>query len=264
MAHGAPGDKRMFDRGLENHGRVASFLLAHGSWLGGWCWKRVADRLRCHHHDVLTPSYTGMGDRAHLLNSTITIDTFVADLIHVIETKELTDVVLVGHSFGGIPISGVADRVPDRISQLIYLDAVVPQSGKHAFSVYPVAEADARIAAAEAATSGLAVPAPEPLPDVWGLGQRGDPDYDWVLRRMTPQPLRAYTTPLTLENDVGNGLPRTYVACTRPSHPALATSRALVRSWSGWRWVELAAPHCCMITHPDDVADLLRSCVGTR
>jgi pimeloyl-ACP methyl ester carboxylesterase len=237
---------------------VASFVLAHGSWLGGWCWTRVADRLRRDGHDAFTPSFTGLGDRAHLLNSTITIDTFIDDLICVIESEELSDVVLVGHSFGGIPISGVADQVPERIAHLIYLDAAVVDKGMHAFAVYPPAEAEARTRAAEAATDGLAVPVPaSPLPEAWGLGNEGDPDYDWVLRRVTPHPLRTYTTPLRLGCDVGNALPRTYVTCTRPPHPALERSRELVRSWSGWQWVELAAPHCCMITHPGAVAELL-------
>jgi hypothetical protein len=90
-----------------------------------------------------------------------------------------------------VPISGVADRIPERIKQLVYLDAVVLDSGMHAFSSYPAAEAEARIRAAERATDGLAVPVPTPpLPDVWGLGRAGDPDYDWVARRISPHPLR--------------------------------------------------------------------------
>jgi pimeloyl-ACP methyl ester carboxylesterase len=203
-----------------------------------------------------------MGDRAHLLNREITIDTFVEDLIQVIETEELADVVLVGHSFGGVPISGVADRIPERIEQVVYLDAVVLDSGMHAFSIYPPAEAEARVRAAELATDGLAVPVPTPpLPDVWGLGQGSadNANYAWVLRRMSAHPLRTYTTPLTLRSKVGNDLPRTYVYCTQPPHPALDASRRLVRSWSGWEWIDLAAPHGCIITHPDEVSELLLS-----
>ena len=237
---------------------MTSFVLAHGSWLGGWCWRRVAERLRAAGHTVFTPSYTGMGNRDHLLTQAITIDTFVEDLIAVVESEELTDVVLVGHSFGGAPITGVADRIPERISQLVYLDAVVLDRGMHAFSNYPPDEAEARIRAAEAATNGLAVPAPTPpLPDVWGIGRVGDPDYEWVRRRMSPHPLRTYTTTLTLRNSIGNDLPRTYVHCTRPSHPALEACRQLVRSWSGWEWIELALPHLCIITEPAEVTDLL-------
>ena len=234
-----------------------TFVLAHGSWHGGWCWKRVAERLRGKGHTVYTPSYTGMGDRAHLLSKDITIDTFVEDLVGVIQSYELTKVVLVGHSFGGVPISGVADRIPDRIAYLVYLDSVVVESGRTAFSYYPPAEAEARIKAAEKATNGLAVPVPQTLPAVWGLGKEGDPDYDWVRRRLTPHPLRTYTTVLTLRAPVGNGLPRTYVHCTQPPNPVLEASTKLVRSWSGWKWVDLAAPHDAIITHPDDVVAVL-------
>jgi pimeloyl-ACP methyl ester carboxylesterase len=233
-------------------------VLAHGSWWGGWSWKRVAERLRDRGSEVYAPSFTGMGERAHLLSPEITIDTFVEDLVGVIECEELVDVVLVGHSFGGVPISGVADRIPERIAQLVYLDAVVLDRGMHAFSIYPAAEAEARIRAAELATDGLAVPVPGPLlPDVWGLGSAGDPDHDWVARRMSPHPLRTYTTALTFRGNVGNGLPRTYVYCSQPPHPMLEGSRRLVRSWSGWEWIELSAPHGCIITHPDEVVELL-------
>jgi pimeloyl-ACP methyl ester carboxylesterase len=199
-----------------------------------------------------------MGDRAHLLNPAITIDTFVEDLIGVIASEELAEVVLVGHSFGGVPITGVADRMAERIARLIYLDAVVLDRGMHAFSVYPPDEAEARSRAAESATHGLAVPVPSPpLPAVWGLGRAGDPDYDWVLRRLSPHPLRTYTTAVTLRHSVGNDLPRTYVCCTQPPHPALEPSRQLVRSWSGRAWTELATPHCCLITHPGEVTELV-------
>ena len=234
-----------------------TFVLAHGSWHGGWCWRRVADRLRARGHVVYTPSYTGMGDRAHLLSKDITIATFAEDIVQVIESEELTNVVLVGHSFGGVPISGVADRIPEKIAQLVYLDSVLVESGRSAFSYYPAEEVESRIKAAEKATNGVAVPVPQQLPAVWGLGKEGDPDYDWVRRRLSPHPLQSYTTALTFKAPVGNNLPRTYIHCTQPSHPVLEDSRKLVRSWTGWKWVDLAAPHDAMITHPDAVVSLL-------
>jgi pimeloyl-ACP methyl ester carboxylesterase len=213
--------------------------------------------LRGKGHAVYAPSYTGMGDRTHLLNNEITIDTFVEDLVQVITSEELNKVVLVGHSFGGVPISGVADRIPDRLAHLVYLDSVVVESGRSAFSYYPPAEVETRIKAPEKATNGVAVPVPAQLPAVWGLGKEGDLGYDWVRRRLSPHPLRTYTTALTLRAPVGNSVPRTYVHCTQPSHPALEDSRRLVRSLSGWQWVDLAAPHDAMITHPDAVVGLL-------
>src|SRR5258705_8103413 len=234
-----------------------TFVLAHGSWHGGWCWRRVVDQLRGKGHVVYTQSYTGMGDRAHLLSKDITISTFVDDLVQVIQSEELTNVVLVGHSFGGVPISGGAYRMPEKIAHLVYLDSVLVESGRSAFSYYPPEEVDARIKAAEKATNGVAVPVPQQLPAVWGLGKEGDPDYDWVRRRLSPHPLQSYTTALTFKAPVGNNLPRTYIHCTQPSHPVLEDSRKLVHSWTGWKWVDLPAPHDSMITHPDAVVGLV-------
>ncbi|WZB71243.1 alpha/beta fold hydrolase [Achromobacter xylosoxidans] len=124
--------------------------------------------------------------------------------MQVIQTEELNDVILVGHSFGGIPITGVADRIPERLAHLVYFDAIVLQSGQNAFSVYPQADADARIAAASKATDGLAVPIPDPIPAAWGF-KEGSADHAWVKRRLTAHPLASYTTPLTLKHPIGNG-----------------------------------------------------------
>ena len=234
---------------------MASFVFAHGSWHGGWCWARVAERLCARGHRAFTPSYTGMGDRAHLLTKDITLDTFIEDVSRVLLTEELSEVILVAHSFGGVPISGVADRLPERIRHLVYLDGVVLESGKSALSSYPPEEAAQRVASAEA-SGGLAVPTPQRLPTSWGL-REGSSDYAWVGRRLSPTPLRAYTTPLMLRAPIGNGRPRTYVRCTQPENPAMEASRVLVKSLPGWNWIDFAGPHDCMITHPEEIAKLL-------
>lgn len=233
-----------------------TYVLAHGSWHGAWCWRRVADRLVGQGHRVFATSFTGMGERAHLLSPSITIDTFVADLVGLIEAEELHDVILVGHSFGGIPITGVADVAAGRLRHLVYLDGVVLESGRHSFSSLPPDEAESRIQAAAAATDGLAKPVLAKLPAVWGINPDG-PDHDWVMRRLTPHPLQTYVTALELRHPIGNGVPRTYVECTAPLHPMLEESRVLVKSLEGWDYVRLEAPHEAMITHPDEVAGLL-------
>ena len=235
-----------------------TFVLAHGSWHGGWCWRRVADQLRAAGHHVETPSYSGMGDRAHLLNESIDIETFVQDIVSVINHNDLEDVILVGHSFAGVVITGVADRIPGKLRHLVYLDSLILESGKNSFSMYPPDEAAARIEAAKKAGGGIAVPPPAALPGVWGLTQ-GTPDYEWVLKHLTAQPLKSYTTALTLKNPISNGISRTYVECTQPLHPVLAASRDLVARQSGWKRIQLSAPHDCMVTHPNETAKILLS-----
>ncbi|MCW6507753.1 alpha/beta fold hydrolase [Lichenifustis flavocetrariae] len=233
-----------------------TFVFAHGSWHGGWSWQRVADRLRALGHRAFTPSFTGMGDREHLLTKAITIDTFIEDLSEVIKTEELSDVILVAHSFGGVPITGVADRLPEKLRHLVYLDSIVLENGQTGFSVYPPKEAEDRIAAATKANGGVAVPIPKALPAAWGFTE-GTPDYAWVLRRITPTPLNAYLTPLTLHAPFGNGVPKTYIHCVKPENPVIEGSRALVRSQPGWNWIDFPGPHDSMITDPDGIVNLL-------
>src|SRR4051812_4933591 len=107
-----------------------TFVLVHGAWHGGWCWRRVGDRLRALGHDVRTPTLTGVGERAHLLSPAVTLRTHVDDVVNVIKWDELTDVVLVGHSYGGFIVSEVVERVPHAIASIVYLDAFVPENGK--------------------------------------------------------------------------------------------------------------------------------------
>src|SRR5689334_9251064 len=114
-----------------------TYVLVHGAWHGGWCWRDVAQALRQVGHRVSTPTQTGLGERNHLLSKDITLDTFALDIVNHIEADELNDVILVGHSFAGTSISGVADRIPGRIRHLVYLDSVILENGQSPFSVLP-------------------------------------------------------------------------------------------------------------------------------
>ena len=126
-----------------------TFVLVHGAWHGGWCWSRVADRLRAAGHRVFTPTQTGLGERKHLLSKDITLDTFAKDIANVFEAEELSNVMLVGHSFGGLAISGVADTMPERIRHLVYLDSLMVEGGKSPFDSLPADVVAARRKAAE-------------------------------------------------------------------------------------------------------------------
>ena len=219
---------------------------------GGWCWSRVTPLLQAKGHRVFTPTQTGLGERAHLLNADITLDTFVEDVVAVIEAEELTDVILVGHSFGGNAISGAAHRVPGRLRHLVYLDGVVPVDGRSPMDVYDPAVASARRALA-AETGNVSLAAPDPM--VFGVPP--GPDSDWVSRRMTPHPFGTLTSALHLPGGPSNGLPATYVCCTEPLYAPLASARDRARRQPGWAWRALAAGHDCMVTAPRATADVL-------
>ena len=230
-----------------------TYVLVHGAWHGGWCWRHVADRLRAAGHRVLAPTCTGLGERAHLLSPTVGLATFVEDILGVLEAEELEDVVLVGHSFGGAPVTGVADRVPGRVRHLVYLDAVVLEDGQSALGLIPPELAAARVRAAEETSGGLTLPVPPP----GAFGVTEPADVAWLRRRLTPHPLRTYTDRLRLAGPVGNGRPRTYIACTSPAYSPLAAVRDRVTGWEGWGWAELAAAHDAMVTAPGELSELL-------
>ena len=230
-----------------------TFVLIHGAFHGGWCWRFVAERLTKAGARVLTPTMTGLGERAHLLSPSVNLETFIADALGVIEAEELTDIVLVGHSFGGIVISAVADRRPSCVRHLVYLDAVVPKEGCSALSRLPGATAEARVRAARESPGGLTIPAPPAAAfDVPEGAAR-----DWLQRRLTPHPLAAYADPIRLAHPVGNGLPRTYIRCIQPIYEAVRQSYAEIASDQAWSCIDLDTGHDAMITAPDALADLL-------
>ena len=232
-----------------------TFVLVHGAWHGGWCWSRVADRLRADGHRVFTPTQTGLGERRHLLSKDITLDTFIADVANVIDAEELHDIVLVGHSFGGNAISGVADRMGERIRHLVYLDSLMVEGGKAPFDNLSADVVAARRKAAEESSGGLSLPNPPPL--VFGVLDAADAE--WVKRRLTPHPLSTYTSKLNIKGPVGNDLPRTYIHCTNPSYAALQASRDWVKAQAGWRWADIATGHDAMVSAPDELSRLLVS-----
>jgi pimeloyl-ACP methyl ester carboxylesterase len=235
-----------------------TYVLVHGSWTGGWMWAPVAERLRAKGHRVFTPSQTGLGDRRHLLSRGITLDTFVTDLTAVIEAEELQDVILVGHSLGGIAVTGVADRMPDRLRHVLYLDAVLVQGGKTFFDSYPPEVVAGRRRAAEEGGGGLAVP-PPPLAGLGAVGIPPGPLAEWAHRHMAAQPLGSYETVLKLDHPFGNGRPLTYVSANKPAFAALDGMKRWARAQPGWNWQDLEASHFAPITVPDEVTRILEA-----
>jgi pimeloyl-ACP methyl ester carboxylesterase len=230
-----------------------TFLLIHGAFHGGWCWRRVGDLLAAPGGRVFAPTMTGLGERAHLLNEGVGIATFIDDAIGVIEAEELENIILVGHSFGGAVISGVADRIPEKIAQLVYLDAIVPVSGSSALSCLPPETQEIRLRAARATPGGLTIP----LPTETMFDLPPGPDRDWVARRITPHPLASYTDPIMLNHPAGNSRPRLYIRCTDPVYPAVVPSYDRIKVEDGWTLVDIATGHDAMVTAPEALAGIL-------
>jgi pimeloyl-ACP methyl ester carboxylesterase len=225
-----------------------NFVLVHGTWLGGWCWRDVARQLRAAGHDVYTPTLTGVGERAHLFNPTIRLSTFIDDICAVIQCEELGDVILVGHSIGGMVISGVIDRIPAAINQVIFIDALIAQNGQAAITVLPPAVQAQRTQTEDPDELRLGMS----TPDTFNML---DPQQvAWAMRRASAHPMHSYTEPLALRFPLGNGLPITYVAMTKPAYTPLAAVHEWVKQHSGWTWRELEAGHVPMITAPDLLA----------
>jgi len=231
-----------------------TFVMAHGAFHGGWCWRDVAAILRSKGHLVFTPTYTGLGERAHLLNNEIDLNTFIEDVMAVIEYEELHNIVLVGHSFGGYVISGVADRIGDRIDSMIYLDAPMGTNGK---SVLDEAPPDVRKARTDAAIDFSGVRAIA-TPSATAFGLSDPQQIAWVNRRMTPMPLKTYETPLKLNGEPGGNLPKKFIHCVNPVLPNIVPSAVYAKK-NGWDYHELQTGHEAMITMPEQVAALFLS-----
>jgi pimeloyl-ACP methyl ester carboxylesterase len=233
---------------------MATYVLVHGGGHGGWCYKMVADRLRAKGHDVRTPTLTGLGDRKHLVNADIDLDTHITDIVNLLFYEDLTDVILVGHSYGGMVITGVGDRAADRIRELVYLDAAHPRDGE-SLRVTAPAQIEPLYPHAQIVNGAEMVMFPQPGMAAF-FGITNPEDAAWTEARLTPHPWKTYAQPLELRNgDTTFRLPRTNTNCT----PSLANSpdEARARQLEGDRNFEIDTGHDLMITEPDKVAEIL-------
>jgi pimeloyl-ACP methyl ester carboxylesterase len=236
-----------------------TFVLVHGAWHGGWCWRDVRVALEARGYRVLTPTLTGLGERAHLLNADIGLDTHIEDVCRVIEWEEVGDVILCGHSYGGMVVTGVADRLKDRIAHVVYLDAALPRDGQSMITQNP-AVTNEMVDAVKAQLLGLSSDGGLTL-GVFPPALLGVPETDveataWLTRRLTPHPAKTWLDPITLLTGGADGLPRTYVHCTAPvlQGTAFPFHAAMAMASPHWRYFELKTGHDAMIT---DVAGTL-------
>jgi pimeloyl-ACP methyl ester carboxylesterase len=233
---------------------VAIFLVAHGAWSAGWAWKKMHPLIAARGHQLVTPTLTGLGERAHLSHPGIDLESHIADILAVIECEDLRAVQLIGHSYGGMVATGVADRARDRIATLIYLDAFAPRHGESAFDLLPKEARDQRKAGAS--ESGWQIP-PGPMPP-----DTPEQDRQWAAPRRRPQPVKTFEQKLDLKNGALT-LPRHYIYCSRrPADDRFRTFYERARR-EGWGACELDASHNPHITAPEMLADLLHG-IATR
>jgi pimeloyl-ACP methyl ester carboxylesterase len=225
------------------------FVLVHGAWYGGWCWRKLTPLLERAGHAVYTPTLTGLGERAHQGRADIGLREHVQDLLAVLETEDLREVTLVGHSYAGFVIGTVAARSRGRVRQLVYLDAFVPEPGQRVIDhLLPLDRRQAIVAAGEA--NGFVAPIPPQA-----LGVTDAADIAWITPRVARQPYASFSQP-ALEQP-GAELPRSYIACTQPASGSFGQFAARVRQDSTWRYRELATGHNAMVIAPQALAQTL-------
>jgi pimeloyl-ACP methyl ester carboxylesterase len=229
-----------------------TFVLVHGACHGGWCWRRVADRLEARGHKAYAPTMTGLGERSHLISKDIHLATHVTDVVNVIRWEELGDIVLVGHSYGGVIISGVAEEVPSSIASIVFLDALLPMFGMS--SIAGAASALARGEIAAAAERGeIALRAPPAA-----AFRVNEKDRAWVDAMLTPQPIATITDTITLTGARDRIARKAYIRAVSYPQPEFDKAYAACKADKSWRTFETrAAGHDVMIDAPDWLTERL-------
>jgi len=227
---------------------MATFLFVPGAWHGGWCWKKLTPHLRAAGHEVYAPSLTGLGERSHLLTPKIDLDTHVQDILRLLFFEDLREVVVVGHSYGGMLIPMAVEQSTDRIIHAVFLDALVPTPNHSLFDILP----DLKIGMAKRANE---------VGDGWNVppfegnyfGITAEEDQKWVMARVTPHPIATFQQPAQFSGAPHLIVPCTFTACQW----VLKTYGAKPPQAEGMHYVELSTAHDAMITAPRELADIL-------
>jgi pimeloyl-ACP methyl ester carboxylesterase len=231
---------------------MSNFLLIHGAWHGGWCWNRVASRLRSRGHAVFAPTMTGLGERSHLLSPEIGLETHIADFVNVVRWERLDRLVLCGHSLGGFVMTGVADRIAERVDALVYLDAFVPKDGQSPFDLSPEWRTKEILDAARDRGDGWRVP-----PEHSERWVEHDDTRAWVDSLVTPHPLRSMSERVRLSGAVDRIADRSYAIAAKHKPSAFWQFYDKLKDDPGWHTHSVPALHDAMIDAPDAVCEIL-------
>lgn len=227
-----------------------TFLLVHGSWHGGWCWRRVADVLEKSGHKAYAPTLTGLGERSHLMNGLITLDTHITDVANVIKWENLDNVVLVGHSYAGFVISGVAEKALPSISSIVFLDAFLPDNGQRVVDLAPPELKANALKAAERNEVGRPVPPAKTF-------HVNEKDQAWVDAKMTPQPTFVSLQPIVLTGAREKIAKKTYIRATSSPSPLFDGYLEKLKSDPAWRTYTVPCGHDVMVDMPERLSDIL-------
>lgn len=222
---------------------MANFVLVHGSWAGGWEWSGVREILEEKGHRVLAPSLTGMADRHHLISEEVGLHTHIDDVARLIEWEQLDRVVLAGHSYGGMVITGVAPRVKKKVAHLVYVDAFLPRTGECAWDILTwQPEAFETLKLDDKPWQVKPVDTPTFFPELEGIN----------MDRLTPMTIRTHTDPLP---EATKDIPGTFIQCTKePFYFGEVAERA---KSDGMRHISIDAGHIVIVTHPEEIAAIL-------
>lgn len=231
-----------------------TLLVCHGAWSGGWSWKKMFPLVEAAGYRLVVPTYTGLGEREHLAHPGIDLETHIQDILSVVKFEDLSDIVLLGHSYGGMVATGVADRIGDRIKQLIYLDAFVPRDGQSLLDLNEPARPTME-ALAKSGDSWRVPPNPT-------SSDTAEADLEWLTKRRVPMPLKCFQMKLKLPHGEPS-MPRSYIYATRIT-PAdtFGQFAKRARAEPGWRYFEIDASHSPNVTAPDALMKVLREIVG--
>ncbi len=231
---------------------MATFVLVHGMWHGGWCWKKVTPFLRRAGHEVHTPTLTGLGERVHLARPEMDVDVHILDVVNLVMYEELHNVILVGHSFGGSLAPAIVEKIPERIAHLVNLDGPLPENGKALKDLIGDTWGFFLQNAILPGDEGRI----QPISD-WTFGVSG-PDLEWMQSKLTPHPLKTLTTPLFFTNPLAYSIPRTFISCTEtPLSNAEVTAEEKKYAKLGWNYRFIPTGHDAMITAPQALANVL-------
>ena len=226
------------------------FVLVHGAWHGGWCWRRVADVLERQGHKVFTPTLTGLGERSHLMSRDINLDTHITDIVNVFKWEDLKDAVLVGHSYGGWVISGAVERVAPRVASIVFLDAYMPDDGTRGLDNTSAFSRQGILAAIENGD----VSRPAPAAALFGINEN---DRAWVDTMMTPQPLGVALQPIRLTGARDRVAKKTYIRAAAWPQDAFDRYLGICKADPTWRTYEIPCGHDIMVDMPERLAEVL-------